>query len=392
MLLPIFQMLRIAGILAVLWPNAAVGAEPNPLPKPTVKPVGFPVPPSREVPANAAPRKESPVEVNLQNPPSVPTPLPANEEIRERIIELNATSNSGGVPIQAVDPPMLLPVPKGNPPAVNPPEDRRLPLLGVPLGTTPKANPQSDARFKKYLEEIIDPEKTLDLVLNRNRVLVFKQAPTRLQVTDETTATITGVATAILIGWASRRERVREDTAIGIVFTGMFALGVVILSRAKTTRNLTDILLGNVLAVTAGDLWMIGAVAVIVATALMLLHKELELTSFDPIHATAIGLNPDRLRIALLILLALTIVTAIQVIGLILTTALLVTPAATASLVTHRLSYSMAVAAIIASIAAVAGLLMSYQLRVPAGAAIVLTTSVLFLAVTILKPLFVRCG
>jgi len=205
-------------------------------------------------------------------------------------------------------------------------------------------------------------------------------------------ATLAGVATAILIGWASRRERVREDTAIGIVFTGMFALGVVILSRAKTTRNLTDILLGNVLAVTPGDLWMIGAVAVIVATALMLLHKELELTSFDPIHATAIGLNPDRLRIALLILLALTIVTAIQVIGLILTTALLVTPAATASLVTHRLSYSMVVAAIIASIAAVAGLLMSYQLRVPAGAAIVLTTSVLFLSTTLLKPLFVRCG
>jgi manganese/iron transport system permease protein len=196
-------------------------------------------------------------------------------------------------------------------------------------------------------------------------------------------ATAAGVLTAVLIGWASRRQQLREDTAIGIVFTGMFALGVVILSRAKTTRNLADILLGNVLAVTPADLWLIGGVTVGVAVVLFLLHKELELTSFDPTHAAAVGLSPDRLRFVLLVLLALTVVTAIQVVGLILTTALLVTPAATASLVTTRLSRTMPVAAALAVGSAVTGLLLSYHLRVPSGAAIVLTAAAAFVVTSV---------
>jgi len=203
-------------------------------------------------------------------------------------------------------------------------------------------------------------------------------------------ATVAGVVTAVLIGWAARRQQLREDTAIGIVFTGMFALGVVILSQSKTTRNLTDILLGNVLAVTPGDLGLIGGVTAVVAVVLLLLHKELELTSFDPSHATAIGLNPDRLRLVLLVLLSLTVVTAIQVIGLILTTALLVTPAASASLVTKRLSRTMPVAAGFAVVSALVGLLLSYHLRVPSGAAIVLTAAGGFIAVSATQQLILR--
>ena len=203
-------------------------------------------------------------------------------------------------------------------------------------------------------------------------------------------ATVAGVVTAVLIGWAARRQQLREDTAIGIVFTGMFALGVVILSQSKTTRNLTDILLGNVLAVTPGDLKLIGGVTAVVAVVLLLLHKELELTSFDPSHATAIGLNPDRLRLVLLVLLSLTVVTAIQVIGLILTTALLVTPAASASLVTKRLSRTMPVAAGFAVVSALVGLLLSYHLRVPSGAAIVLTAAGGFIAVSATQQLILR--
>lgn len=203
-------------------------------------------------------------------------------------------------------------------------------------------------------------------------------------------ATVAGVVTAVLIGWAARRQQLREDTAIGIVFTGMFALGVVILSQSKTTRNLTDILLGNVLAVTPGDLKLIGGVTAVVAVVLLLLHKELELTSFDPSHATAVGLNPDRLRLVLLVLLSLTVVTAIQVIGLILTTALLVTPAASASLVTKRLSRTMPVAAGFAVVSALVGLLLSYHLRVPSGAAIVLTAAGGFIAVSATQQLILR--
>jgi len=191
-------------------------------------------------------------------------------------------------------------------------------------------------------------------------------------------ATAAGVFTAVLIGWLSRRQALREDTAIGIVFTGMFATGVVILSRSGTTRNLTDVLLGNVLAVTPGDLWLIGGVTVAIAVALLLLHKELELASYDPTHAAAIGVNPDRLRFVLLVLLALTVVTAIQVVGLILTTALLVTPAAAAALVTRRFARATAVAAGVSVFSSFVGLLLSYHLRVPSGAAIVLTAVAAF--------------
>ena len=193
-------------------------------------------------------------------------------------------------------------------------------------------------------------------------------------------ATAAGVFTAVLIGWLSRRQALREDTAIGIVFTGMFAAGVVILSRSGTTRNLTDVLLGNVLAVTPGDLWLIGGVTVAIAAALLLLHKELELASYDPTHAAAIGVNPDRLRFVLLVLLALTVVTAIQVVGLILTTALLVTPAAAAALVTRRFARATAVAAGVSVFSSFVGLLLSYHLRVPSGAAIVLTAVAAFAA------------
>jgi manganese/iron transport system permease protein len=197
-------------------------------------------------------------------------------------------------------------------------------------------------------------------------------------------ATLAGVLTAVLIGWVGRRQQVREDTAIGVVFTGMFASGVVILSRSGTTRNLTDILLGNVLAVTPDDLWVIAGVTAVVVVVLLAIHKELELTSYDPTHAATVGLKPDRLRLVLLVLLALTVVTAIQVIGLILTTALLVTPAATASLVTTRLPRMMAVSVAVAVGSAVVGLLASYHFRVPAGAAIVLVSSLVFALFTTL--------
>lgn len=201
-------------------------------------------------------------------------------------------------------------------------------------------------------------------------------------------ATLAGVLTAFLIGWVGRRQQVREDTAIGVVFTGMFASGVVILSRSGTTRNLTDILLGNVLAVTPDDLWVIGGATAVVVVVLLSIHKELELASYDPTHAATLGLKPDRLRLVLLVLLALTVVTAIQVIGLILTTALLVTPAATASLVTTRLPRTMAISVLIAVSSAVFGLLMSYHFRVPAGAAIVLVSAAVFACTASLRRVY----
>ncbi|MEW5989196.1 MAG: metal ABC transporter permease, partial [Chloroflexota bacterium] len=140
-------------------------------------------------------------------------------------------------------------------------------------------------------------------------------------------AVIAGLLTALGIGWLSRRQEVREDTAIGILFTGMFALGILLISATRSFRDLSHILFGNLLGITSSDLILIGVVAVVVLGALALFHKELELTSFDPTHAEVIGLRPDTVRYGLLMLLALTVVTGIQAVGVVLTSALLVTPA-----------------------------------------------------------------
>jgi len=191
-------------------------------------------------------------------------------------------------------------------------------------------------------------------------------------------AVVAGLLTALGIGWLSRRETLREDTAIGIMFTFMFALGILLMSTARSFRDFTHILFGNVLGVTPNDLTLIGIVAAIVLGALILFHKEFELTSFDPIHAEVIGLRADRLRYGLLILLALTVVTAIQAVGVVLTSAMLVTPAATASLLTNRLPRMMLIAVSVAISAGVIGLYASYRYNVASGAAIVLACTVLF--------------
>lgn len=194
-------------------------------------------------------------------------------------------------------------------------------------------------------------------------------------------ALVAAVLTAFGIGWISRKQRVKEDTAIGVVFTGMFALGILLISRTRSYRDLSHMLFGNILGVGWDDLRMMAAVTGIVLLALLLFHKELELTSFDPTHAEVIGIRSDRLRYLLLILLALAVVTGIQAVGVILTSALLVTPAATASLLTDRFPRSMLIAAGISVASSVIGLYASYYLQASSGAAIVLTCTVVFVLV-----------
>ncbi len=186
-------------------------------------------------------------------------------------------------------------------------------------------------------------------------------------------AVIAGVITALGIGWLSRRNELREDTAIGVVFTGMFALGILLISTVRSFRDLSHMLFGNILGVTRGDLIFIAVVAAAVLLVLVLLHKELELTSFDPTHAEVIGLRADTLRYVLLLLLALTVVAGIQAVGVVLTSALLVTPAAAASLLTNRLPRMMLIATLIAVGSGVLGLYVSYYFEVSSGAAIVLS-------------------
>lgn len=205
-------------------------------------------------------------------------------------------------------------------------------------------------------------------------------------------ALIASVLAALGIGWLARRERLREDTAIGVLFTAMFALGIALMSTVRSFRDFTHILFGNLLGVSLGDLLLITGVTAIVLAALLLFHKELLLTSVDATYAEVIGLRADRVRYGLLVLLALTVVTGIQAVGVVLTSALLVTPAAAASLVADRLPRMMAVAVVIALASALGGLYLSYWWGIASGAAIVLTCTACFGAVWLLQRLRQRGG
>ena len=192
-------------------------------------------------------------------------------------------------------------------------------------------------------------------------------------------AIVAGVVTALGIGWLSRRDEIREDTAIGIMFTGMFALGILMMSSVNSFRDLTHILFGNILGVSAEDLVLMALTTVGILIALSIFHKELELTSVDPTYGEVIGLRASRIRYLLLILLAFTVVSSIQVVGVVMTSALLVTPAAAASLLTNRLSRMMGIAVIVAIASGVIGLYASFYADVASGAAIVLACTAFFI-------------
>jgi manganese/iron transport system permease protein len=183
------------------------------------------------------------------------------------------------------------------------------------------------------------------------------------------------LTTAIGIGWLSRRRGQREDSAIGVLLTAMLALGVVLMSRTRSYRDFSHMLFGNILGVVESDLYALLAIAVIVIAALVAFHKEFVLSAVDPVQARAIGLSPDRVRMGLLVLISLAVVAGVQAVGVIMTTALLVTPASAAVLLTKRLRHAMTISVSIALVSAVLGLLLSYHLSVSSGGAIVLVSS-----------------
>jgi manganese/iron transport system permease protein len=191
-------------------------------------------------------------------------------------------------------------------------------------------------------------------------------------------AIISAVITALGIGWLSRNQRLREDTAIGVVFSGMFALGIVMVSRAQSYRDFSHMLFGNVLGVTQSDLFGIGAVCIIVLGTLFMVNKELALTTIDPHHAQTIGLSAERMRYLLLVMLALAIVAGIQSVGVVMTTALMVTPAAAASLITCQLRGMFIWSGLLSVLSNCIGLYVSYYFSVSSGGAIVLSCTSLF--------------
>jgi manganese/iron transport system permease protein len=193
-------------------------------------------------------------------------------------------------------------------------------------------------------------------------------------------ALLAAVISSIGIGAIARSTKIREDTAIGVVFAGMFALGIALISTVRSySVDLAHFLFGDVLGVTNRDLITIAILGVIVLLAVLLFYKEFLVLSFDPLLATTLRLPVRWLEYLLLILIALTIVVSLQTVGVALMVAMLVTPAAAAYLVTRRLPVMIALAAGIASVSGVVGLYLSYYTGVASGAAIVLTCTFFFI-------------
>lgn len=199
---------------------------------------------------------------------------------------------------------------------------------------------------------------------------------------------IAGILTALGIGFVVRRSKVSQDTAIGVLFAGTFAFGVALLSTVKNyTKNLFGLLLGDVLAISAGDLWLIAIMGAIVIAVILALYKELTLLTFDRIQAEVIGLPVNMLQELLLALMAITIVIAVQTVGIVLVVAMITTPAATATLLVRRFPLVILVAAMQGALGAVIGLYLSFYLNIASGATIVLVLTGMFALALLLAPL-----
>ena len=196
----------------------------------------------------------------------------------------------------------------------------------------------------------------------------------------------TGILIALSMGSVARRTGISEDTSIGIIFAGMFALGLVMLSSADNINvNIEDLLLGQVLGVSQTDVYVSLGLAAAVLVGLYAFHRQLIYTTFDPVGAKVIGIKTGFVEYVLLALLALVIVIGIQAAGIVLVMAMLITPAATAYLLAKRFVQVMAIGALIGAISAVVGLYLSYYADMPSGPAMALVATGAFAIAAVLK-------
>ena len=201
-------------------------------------------------------------------------------------------------------------------------------------------------------------------------------------------AAIVAVLTALGIGFVHRRGRISLDTTIGVLFTAAFALGVFLMSRQKNYAvDLQSFLFGDILSVGRGDLYLILGLGFVIALTVLVLFRGLMYTTFDPVVAQASGMHAGTIEYVLLVMLALTIIVALQSVGIVLVAALLVTPAAAAYQLTSRFVPMMALSVVLGSISTVGGLYLSYYLRSSSGATIVLFATMLFFLALGLKQL-----
>lgn len=200
-------------------------------------------------------------------------------------------------------------------------------------------------------------------------------------------AVITGILAAVGISFVSQQSKIKSDTAIGIVFSAFFALGILLLMKAQTAVDLTQILFGNVLTVPEEEMWMTIGVGVFVIICIILFFKELLITTFDETMAKAYGLNTKFYHYFLMILLTLVTVVSLKTVGVVLVVAMLITPAATAYLLTHKLSHMIILASCIGALSSIIGIYLSFTYNLTSGATIVLVTTGFFILAFIYSTL-----
>lgn len=199
-------------------------------------------------------------------------------------------------------------------------------------------------------------------------------------------AVLFGLITTVSIGFISQNSRIKSDSSIGIVFAVFFALGIILITKAQTATDLTQILFGNVLSVQTSDMYMTLGVGAVVLITVFIFYKELLVSTFDPTMAAAYGLPTRFIHYIIMVLLTLSTVASLQTVGVVLVIAMLITPAATAYLLTNRLSTMIFLAMFFGAASAVGGLYFSFRFNLASGAVIVLVTTVLFIITFIFSP------
>ncbi len=193
-------------------------------------------------------------------------------------------------------------------------------------------------------------------------------------------ALVAAIISSLGIGAITRGAKIREDTAIGVVFAGMFALGIALISTVRDySVDLAHFLFGDILGVTPADLKLIAIFGGLIVFLVLIFYKEFLVLTFDPLLAVTLRLPSKTLEILMLVLIALAIVVSLQAVGVALMVAMLITPAATAFLLTKRLPIMMVIAAVTATLSGVIGLYISFYASIASGAAIVLTNTAVFI-------------
>ena len=199
-------------------------------------------------------------------------------------------------------------------------------------------------------------------------------------------AFVFGVGSVALIGFVKQKSRVKEDTVIGLVFTGFFALGLVLVSKIKSNIDLMHILFGSPLGISSSDVKQTFIISMIVIAVLLLFRRDLMLYCFDATHARSIGINTGLLHYMLLSVLSLAAVAGLQTVGIILVVAMLITPGATAYLLTDRFDRMTILAIISSALSSIIGVYISYWSDIETGGSIVLVQTVIFLFAFLFAP------